>query len=428
MPNYILILLAVLLVTIFPEIGFSQIQVSPDIAKQSGDFVSTEGEFTVALPAKTTRFAKVEPVERETEGGSKMGWNTPQGAFVFSFTNYLKTPENPLKIYEELSNDIVGEIKRPGGKLIRKKETAFLGNPGLEVWVDLGKGQTMVYRYFFVKKRLYILTTGWKDGENGETQLKILNSFKLLDRNALIAKQIEDVTPKMLPQSPVVAKLKSDAEDDNLKGRIKKVTVEEEYLSKESEIQGRYFNTITDYNENGNRIKQLTYALEMPFEISVFGYIDGMRVIDSKMLADVPDLSFLKKPGTKPPKEPDPRYDFSIEYKYADGKLSEEKWLKNDGADWIKVYLTYKGNQTEEIAYDESGKTNRHTISTFDEKGNKIEETDLADNNRKYVIKYDSFDEKGNWTKSTKSEATVKKGKTIYEPLYAYYRTITYYP
>jgi hypothetical protein len=243
-----------------------------------------------------------------------------------------------------------------------------------------------------------------------------------------VAKQIEKAAPKALPQAPVVPKLKSDAEDDNLKGKVKNVTQEKEYLDEDSDLKGRYFDTLTDYNEAGNRTKLVVYVLEAPFAISVYGYIDGMRVVDSKPVSDVPDLGFLNKNNTKALKTPDPRYKFTIEYKYADGKLSEEKWLKNDGTDWLKAFFKYKGNQTEEIAYDEWGRVNRHTISTLDEKGNVIEEIDVADDKRKYVIKYEAFDKHGNWTKNTLSEVATINGKQVSKPLYKHYRTTTYYP
>jgi hypothetical protein len=94
----------------------------------------------------------------------------------------------------------------------------------------------------------------------------------------------------------------------------------------------------------------------------------------------------------------------------------------------------YKGNQVEELVYDENGKLNQKYLSILDDKGNEIENFhfDAFGNpneiKSKYKIKYDSFDEKGNWTKKTTSKLVVENGKEVYKPLYVDYQTITYYP
>lgn len=190
MQNKNKVLLAILFLIIFSGNIFSQTQPSPNTVKQSENFVSEDGGFTIALPSKLTRSSPVQPIKGITDGGTKLGWDSPQGAFVFSFTNYLKIPENPSKIFEELSNDVVTTFT--DAKLMSKKTTSFLGNPALETTMHHKRGATMFYRYFFVEKRLFILTTMWKDGESGEMQLKILDSFKLIDEKFALTKQTEN--------------------------------------------------------------------------------------------------------------------------------------------------------------------------------------------------------------------------------------------
>ena len=165
-------------------------------------------------------------------------------------------------------------------------------------------------------------------------------------------KLIEDNTPTALPQSPVAPKLTTDAEDENLRGKVKTVVVEDEYLTGSLAYQGRHYNFIFDYNERGNRIKRVYFSSQnLPVEVTVFGYIDGMRVLKSETIQYGQSLvtTKLDKEDNQNATKPDLRYDSKLEYKYADGKLVEAKWLGNDGS--LLSAFIYKGNQMEDLIY-----------------------------------------------------------------------------
>lgn len=408
--------------------------------KTQTGFVSVEGEFSINLPANISSFSAPNPVAGVSKNERQFAWDTPQGYFMVSFFDLYDKPDNPKIYLADRVDNFIAQIVSEGGAFISKKELSLNGNSGLEMVVKLRDGKTTgINRFYLVNSRVYILTTGWGEGKDGKAQLAILDSFKLIDGKAIIAKKIADATPKPLPQSPVAKKLKSDAEDDNLKGKVKTVVEEDEDLSGTWNTQGRHISSITDFNESGNRIKRMFYdSKALPFEITVYGYINGKRVSNYETI-ESDDNPIISEVGvgedTKVQKrKPDPRYKFSFEYKYANGKLIEEKWIFSDGSPWLTYIYNYKGNQREDLVYDEDGKLNQKYIYVLDDKGNEVERTDFdAFKNppvvkNKYSYKYDSFDEKGNWTKRTIFELVIENGKQISKPSSVDYRTITYYP
>src|SRR4051812_33726568 len=103
----------------------------------------------------------------------------------------------------------------------------------------------------------------------------VLGQSKKVD----IARKIAESTPDALPQSPVAAKLKSDAADKNLKGKVKSVV---EY-TEQPVGSGRKFFAQEYYNESGNLIKSVDFAPDgFPRSVLVWGYLDGNRVNLSK--------------------------------------------------------------------------------------------------------------------------------------------------
>ena len=257
--------------------------------------------------------------------------------------------------------------------------------------------------------------------------------------SAEILKRIEDNTPKALPQTPVAPKLKSDAKDAGLKGKVKSVVEEREQLVGYGTDQGRRLSSITDFNEKGNFLKGVFFDVKgRPSSVMVYGYIDGMRVSKSKYITyddDGPTIQIAKPNSKEEVKtEPDIRYSYRYEYKYIDGKLSEMQLFYNNGKKGIRSVYSYNENQMERLVYTEDGKLNQKYLTIFDKKGYEIEWTyfDIQQpkvyGDSKYSIKYDSFDKKGNWTKRTFLRLVVENEKEIYKPEFIKYRTITYYP
>ncbi|HEY0426727.1 MAG TPA: hypothetical protein VGC76_02870 [Pyrinomonadaceae bacterium] len=250
-----------------------------------------------------------------------------------------------------------------------------------------------------------------------------------------LAKKIADATPKSLPQTPVAEKLKSDAQDKNLKGKIKSVI--EEYL-----VNGkRERNSEEYYNEAGNLIKTVSYDEGYPTDVTVWGYIDGNRVTKSNSIeyqdGERPDprgisITMRAEDNALNPNAPrDARYDMKVIYKYDEqSRLIEEWHYQNNGEVWHHLVYKYKGNQIEELDYDQNGSEMGQTFKFLDKDGNIIEQH-LMDADGKVsddeIFKY-KFDTQGNSIVENAFEKKKVKGKIVLKPLWTIYRTIAYYP
>jgi hypothetical protein len=158
------------------------------------------------------------------------------------------------------------------------------------------------------------------------------DTFKLISQaevEAELQRKFEAMKPPALPQEPVVTKEKTDAQDENLKGKVKRIVAESEDLSGTWSVQGRKPSSVTYFNEKGNYVERDLYDSQgKPFQITMYGYIDGKRVSNSKTTNyeyDPPPMAMPKSKTDEPVKKSDPRYEYSFEYKYEDGKLAEKQ-------------------------------------------------------------------------------------------------------
>ncbi len=249
-----------------------------------------------------------------------------------------------------------------------------------------------------------------------------------------ILKRIADATPKPLPQSPVASKLKSDADDERLRGWIKRIVKEREYLSPTASYAGRRFRSTTDFDERGNRVKAVYFGDNgNPYEVSVFGYLDGTRASKYQTIYEDSGIFTGGGPPSSAPRRPsDPRYSYKYEYKYVGGRLSEMQLFLSNGEKWMRYVYNYHGNQMEELAFGDNGKLNQKYITVFDTKGYEIEwrmiaVINLPSPDRNYLIRNETFDKEGNWTKRTFLKLVTDNGTINHEPGWTEYRTIAYY-
>jgi hypothetical protein len=341
------------------------------------------------------------------------------------------------KLLDRLRDSVLAGGK---AKLLSETQISLEGHPGRELKVEFPDG-IAIARLYVVGNRIYqviaSLETNKKDQE--PNAIKILDSFKLLsqaDVDAETKRQIAEATPSPLPQEPTAKKLKSDAEDEGLKGRIKTVFTEEQDLSGTWTVQKRKPSSTEYYNEQGNLTKIESYDyMGNLFEIRVYGYVDGDRASAYKDIQheyNPPPMMIASAPGdAKAKPKYDPRYHYKYRYKYDDkGRRTEEALFGNDGKVWMRYVYNYKGDQKETLAYDENGKLNQKHIATLDAQGNEVEESyfDVSKNSvdEKYSYTYE-FDPQGNWIKRTTSKWATKDGKQQFVPDSVTYRTITYY-
>ena len=251
-----------------------------------------------------------------------------------------------------------------------------------------------------------------------------------------IAKKIADATPQSLPQTPVVKKLKSDAEDDGLKGKVKSVALSEEDLSGTWVTKGSKMSSESFYDEKGNLIKYVYYDYRgNPSNILVYGYLDRMRVSRTGFINysyNPPPIAMPSSGKSNSEKSVDNRFNTRYEYKYDDkGRLIESISYRNTGEIINKTVVSYNGNKLEKTWFDENGKSYSKIIDLLDNKSNIIEHTfvylDSSKPSNITVYNYDSFDDKGNWTKRTIKWKDVENNSNR-QTNYIQYRTITYYP
>lgn len=250
---------------------------------------------------------------------------------------------------------------------------------------------------------------------------------------------LEKATPAVLPQSPVAKRTGSDVLDDGLKGRVKSVREEKEYLDGTGYPANRHLMTLQEYNVTGNLVRQVfaDYRGNISFVV-VYGYLDGKRVSKAgtsiRHAYDPPPMLVPLAATPASQRKADERYTSSWEYKYDDkGRLVEELQSNNMGEVINKTSYVYKPGQTFRTFCSLPCTTKFISTQTLDAQGNVTmsvydngQTTRPIDLEEEY--RYLLFDVKGNWLKrevTGKIAATATTDKPIH---YIEYRTITYFP
>lgn len=422
--------------------GFSVENKSAPSVVGAGTFVSLEAKFTIALPQGRHGFR---PLSVNTAAGRASGdaytWTMKEGSFIAGYVEApqpLDGPEMSKQVFESIRNGMDSWARSQNGKLLAHKQFDLDGHPALEIKLELPAGLTW-QRYYLASRRLYEVSLALKAEQRAyeDLALKVLDSFKVLsdaEVAAALKTKAAEAEPSPLPQEPAVARVGSDAADDDLRGEVKTVFQEDEDLSGTWSVQGRKPVAMEYYNDKGNLTKREFYDYKGNLhEVTVYGYIDGARVCRSKTIEreyNPPGIMIASPPGVTRPKF-DPRYSNKFSFQYDDQKrLIEKSWFLSNGELSIRYVYKYSGNQREELVYTSDGSLNQHYLSILDQKGNEIEETSFETrdgsvrNKSKYAYE---FDGKGNWIKRTTSKWVTKDGKSFYEPAYVDYRTIIYY-
>jgi hypothetical protein len=408
-------------------------------------FSSADGRFSIALPKSISGFSALSPQQLGfNASGAMYQWIIKEGGVVITFHDFLDpnfavtTEQNFTDYFAGVRDSVLQQTK---GKMLSDSRITLAGHRGYQFAIELPGGRKGFARTFYVDKRAYSLFAVASEDPGAESLIsKAFDSFELIAKGKVDAdgqRRIEAATPAALPQSPFAAKERSDAEDEGLKGRVKTVTEESEDRSGTWGTQGRKMDSVEEYDARGFRTKRVDYDSKgMPFQITVYGYLDGARASKSNSI-DYDDDPPLMAAGPPAPaaaagKPRDTRYEYKYEHKYVAGRLNEKQLIRNDGRKGMRYVTTYDGNRSEELVYDDQGKLNMKFLYTLDSNGNPTERTyvDVLGNrgrDERYVVKYDSFDVEGNWTKSTTSKLVSDGGKDVYKEWYVTYRTFTYF-
>jgi len=253
-----------------------------------------------------------------------------------------------------------------------------------------------------------------------------------------IKKTIAEWTPAALPQSPKETRAGSDARDMGLRGKVKQVSYQHE-----SDDQGYPRQMLVReefYGEDGNLIRMIEWDNVWPYRITVYGYIDGMRVSRSKTI-DYGDGVNLGLQGGVPltlektkddglPK--DLRYDNRSIFKYdAKGRLIEEQYLANTGKLLTRTTFDYVPRENRRLRqhFDAAGKEWYRATEIYDPANGINGQEWLYDANKKVSsIRFmdHKYDEQGNWImEKTREQLPLEK----YRPkwIFTTHRTIEYY-
>lgn len=165
----------VLFLVCFNAIAFSQ-----SAGQKSSGFVSKEGGFTIDLPGEDVKKSTTAMGRAFATAAFEHKWDNDQGYFVVTYADLTEELDNHEAFLKLVSQSLVDDMGKEGGKLKSERALMLDGNHGYEVVINLKGGMVGIGRYYLVKKRVYTIFSGWKNNENGEKQLKILDSFKLL--------------------------------------------------------------------------------------------------------------------------------------------------------------------------------------------------------------------------------------------------------
>lgn len=406
---------------------------------KSSTFLSLDGGFSIDLPSYPSSYEGVKSIPNVSNGGSKYTWKSPVGYFMIEYVSPLNTPENLKGHLKEADERSMAKLSALGVKIISRVEINVDGYPASDIKFSRD-GNIYLSRSINAPGKYYVLTTYWKENEDSAAPLKILDSFKLIDVKSILAQKLADATPESLPQSPVVRKAKSDAEDAFLRGRVKSVVETKEYLDATGSVSGIIHTREWYFDENGNLVKQILYDYRgNPFYVTAYGFTDGKRV--SKRGGFI-NYSYNPPPMAIPPggvpkqkvrKQEDDRYSQSFEYKYDNnGRLIEKLSFNNRSELDSKDVFTHDGNKVTEVVTDKDGKITSKMLHVYDDKFNPIEQiyystsTSYPDDS-KYGYTYLAFDSNGNWTKREEKGKTSKYGGGTND-LHSYeYRVISYY-
>lgn len=404
----------------------------PTSAIGMSGFVSLEGRFSISLPDRFVFQKLIIPTPLGDAYGNQFEWQTKEGTFTIGYADTIQ----PLKDPEAIKQFFDGATERfgrlavaNGGKIADVKKITLDDHFGIEQRGDLFGG-SIIERVYLVSRRIYETVVVVKNSQRDmSTAVGVLDSFRLLS-DPEITEEALKAGPGPLPQTPEAPRAGSDADDEGLRGPVKSVHTEIQYLSETILTKAGTKSTLTTYNKNRNKVRKESYDFKNNlFLIEVYGYLDGSRVSAFKFI----EREYSPPFGTtrlRSNKKSDPRYHDRFEFKYDDKKrLTEETHFLSNGDVLERSVYKYEKNQKEELIYSENGSLVRRHLDILDDKGNAIESTIFmpdgsVSSKRSYTYEFDS---NGNWIKRTNSGNLVSDKRRRLEVPSIQLRTITYY-
>lgn len=408
---------------------------------QNGEvFYYQKGDFSIGFPESV---GGAPPPAKGGDNEQTHGyiWVFKEGMIMLHCENFrdpgpsLNSEKEYQEFFEKHKN---AALTRSNAKLTSEGPLKSGEYKGWGFTFQMTDGSSGFARDFYANKREYTLIAFVKKGVEGAEGLisRGLDSFRPESPNPVLPremqKMVEDKTPTAFPQETRAKKERSDLEDDNLKGRVKKIVHDSEPVNSD---RGRHFSWIDEFDLQGNKVRSVSFDWRYrPQEITVYGFLEGARVSKSVSLSypdDLPGPPGIAMPSSGKPD--DPRYKYKFVHRYENGRLVEEQHLQNNGDLWLKNLYSYDGPRMELMVFGFDGKLNQHYVYTLDERGNEVEKLDRnvlklrSPDDLKWVTTYDLFDKKGNWIRKTESKVLTEIGGRLIQAYYIEHRTITYY-
>lgn len=400
---------------------------------RKGIFSSMEGGYSISLPARVGGFHEGYFQWRLTEGYYSAGY-FENAVEVESSSDQeaqaLKRAHAVLAIFDELFETPIAPTH------VTQKTAPIGGHYALELRAEFPNAVALV-RTILVKRRIcsvaVILVAEQRQYES--LAKEVFDSFKLTpadEANGAIQRKVMAATPKPLPQEPVSPKMKTDAQDNKLQGRVKAVIEEVQGLTGRLAEKARRPSWEAHYNELGNLVKTILYSdAGHPLDITVYGYIDGSRVSSSGFITPESSPPPMMLPPSRQSKPRDSRYQTRYVHKYdSAGELIELLLYGNDGS--LSSHIVYKrqGNKLEELDSTENGSLKLRKMSLLDGSGHETRQTYPDAPLKGWTEVYDhtyEFDKQGNWIRRFTTFTRTFNGRNIVDSTSVTYRIVTYY-
>ena len=246
-----------------------------------------------------------------------------------------------------------------------------------------------------------------------------------------------------------LSKILTDAENDGLRGPVKKVIKEtynlvDKFGTVTQELEGR---AVSQYNRKGTRTEVINYdeneniKSRAVYVVSVDGIAAGgtrynaWGAVESKWTYTY-EANGVAERMIQRTYNPDGSLDSVLVYNYdAGGRMAESVIYNADGTLSARIVNSYnmQGNMVETNLYGAKGELNARITYTYNEQGYQIESSSVLYLNgvewlpaQNRYSEYE-FDAHGNWIKRVESKWVKKFGKEYWEPQRVIYRTIIYY-
>jgi hypothetical protein len=156
-------------------------------------FVSQDGGFTIDLPKDG--YQGVEPIGDLTSGAGSYAWVTDDGQFSVSYLEGAFSIQNADGSLAKLADVILNSPVNKQAKVLSLRSFVVDGYPVVELKIKRAGGSA-INRLIMVKRRLYVLTADWIEGD-GSAASNILDSFQLVDAKTQIARSPHISSPSV---------------------------------------------------------------------------------------------------------------------------------------------------------------------------------------------------------------------------------------